>query len=251
MKSVKTRIKQAKILGSFSKGTPESVQVSFSRSASDNCDDSCRMKYSPPDENGDMEEGPCYAIGLEVRYTTLSRKLERHQAAPPQNICKLAAFELSQFEPGSVDWFRNSVSGSLPQPAVVRDNREFKVAFHDMIAEAKRATGDPGRIHIPVESYDKYRFYQPLVADLGVVVRESLQGTWKRRIKTLGHAASVVVGEGIPVADREAECQRIADLVRSWDKSVVICPAVIRNSKCGKCRACAVKVDLVIYPLHK
>ena len=239
--SVKTRIKQAKILGGFGKGTPESAAVSPSRSAQDNCDDVCRWKG-----NG------CYAEPLEVRYPGLGRKLDRHQKMPPQNLCNLAAYELSQFDAGSLDWFRVAVNGSLPMPATVRDSQEFKAAFHNMIAEAVRATGDPGRIHIPVESYAKHRFYQSLVADLGVVVRESLQHTWKRRIKALGHAASTVVGEGLPVAEREAECQKVADQVRSWGGTPIVCPAVTRDSKCGRCRACGSEsVSLVIYPLHK
>ena len=241
MPSVKTLIKQAKTLGGFGKGTDKAAQVSPSRSAEDNCDDVCRWK-----NNG------CYAEPLEIRYPSLGNKLDRHQKMPPQNLCNLAAYELSQFDAGSLDWFRVAVNGSLPMPAEVRENKEFHKAFHNMIEEAIRATGDPGRIHIPVESYSKRRFYQSLVADLGVVVRESLQGTWLRRIRALKHPASVVVGEGLPVAEREAECQKVADQVRSWGRRPIVCPAVIRDSKCGKCRGCGSEnVDLVIYPLHK
>jgi len=225
------------VLGTSGKFVENSRQLSWARSATEDCDKSCVML-----RNG------CYNDRIQQFRQNVADKLKRHESIPPENLCQLAAYEMSLFAVASLVWFRFCVFGPAPDPDKVRNNDRFKRALRALVQEVNRVTGQ-GAIHFPVESPGKREFYGDILAGLGVVVRETLQRS--RQLNDIKHPSAIVIGRNTAKADRPRHCERVAATVRASGQSVVVCPAVIRDSKCGQCRACASPlVDLVIFPFH-
>jgi len=227
-----------KVLGRFKKGVTRSRHLSIARSATANCDKKCEW-YG----NG------CYAAAIDSGlYPALNRKLKRLERADDSRTLDRATYEVSRLR--YLEWFRFFALGAAPMPDKVRHDRRFKRALIRLCRMLREKIGTDGRVHFPVESWSKWRLYHSWLAPIGVVVRESLQS--RRRLKSIGHPCSIVVGRHTRPADRLEECMAMADNVRQDGSTVVVCPAVVGSSQCGRCTACGdSRVDLVIYPFHR
>lgn len=214
------------VLTRFSKGIKESAALSFSRSASRNCDTKCKQL-----NNG------CYAETVEKRYKDYGRKLLRHSRMAPHNLLYLALTEVRKHK---LTWFRFSVSGSIPPASRIKDKVRFAAALQELCSYL---TSIGVAIHLPVESYPKAVMVRSILAGLPVVVRRSCQ-SFAGLLKSTDSVSWVV--------PRGMDAQKLADSLREQGRSAVICPAIIGDSKCGKCKACANKfVDVVLYPKHR
>lgn len=214
------------VLTRFSKGIKESVALSFSRSASKNCDKGCKQF-----NNG------CYAETVEKRYKDYGRKLLRHSRIAPHNLIYSA---LAEVQRRKLSWFRFSVSGSIPPASRIRDKIRFTSALRELCSHL---SGEGILIHFPVESYPKAVMVRSILEGLPIVVRRSCQSL--AGLLNSKDAVSWVVPKGMDVS-------KLADTLREQNKTVVVCPAIIGDSKCGKCKACANKfVDVILYPKHR
>ena len=225
------------VLGKFGKGVKQSRQLSTARSATANCDPACNWF-----DNG------CYAARLDSGlYPGLNAKLKRLERADDCRTFDQAGYEVSQLR--HLVWFRFFALGAAPMPKKIRDNLRFWLALVRLCKVIRNKIGSDRKIHFPVESYRKWRLYNAKLKSAGVVVRESLQD--ERRLSSINHPCSIVIGRRLPLADRPAACRETVQAVRDQGRTAIICPAVISDSKCGKCTACGDdRVDLVVYPFH-
>ncbi len=258
------RHKTGSILGSFSKGIENSVSINFGVSGGENCDIGC-------DKHPD-NDGACYAARSELRPDRkgLADKLRRHETMPAFAICGAALLELKDIKRRGhvVPWVRFSTNGSLPKPSEVRENRLFRSQFRTLV---KWCVDNGIPVHIPVESYDKARFYRSLVGDL-VTIRESIQNV--KRFDTAVGAVSIAVGTG-KLRERIDTARKTAkSRTDSTGRKTIVCPAVVTSfkfklenrglnvidkenlksryskAKCGACTACAQNDVDVVYPIH-
>lgn len=215
-----------KVLTTFSKSIKDSRGLSFSRSASLNCDKGCAQ----------FNKG-CYAEKVEKRYKDYGIKLLRHARIPPHNLIYRALDEVVRLP--KLKWFRVSVSGSIPPKSRIKNFAAFSSALRELIYNL---TANGVKIHIPVESYPKATMVRSILGGLPVIVRRSCQSL--AGLKRAKDHASFVVPKTMNYDDLSHE-------LRSMGKSVVVCPAIIGDSKCGKCTACSSKfVDIILYPKH-
>jgi hypothetical protein len=153
-------------------------------------------------------------------------------------------------------WFRFSVSGTapsaweFPKAQLLTWRRAFRSFCEHLIA-----LGYAGKIHFPVETRRKAAFYRRILAGLPIVVRRTIQKTKPHSLEILdGEHCAIRVGIGSLPCYSEINmvlAQGAAKSYRAAGVSAVVCPAVARDSKCGKCTACASPlVQLVIYPEH-
>lgn len=214
------------VLTKFSKGIKNSAALSFSRSATVNCDKGCRQLG-----NG------CYAERVENQYKSYGRKLVRHSRTLPENLLRLALQEVGGRK---LSWFRFSVSGSFPPAARIKNPAAFRSALRELVTHLlERGI----LIHIPIESFAKANMLRGILSDLPVVIRRSCQS-----LRDLLKSEDTVSW----VVPRDQNPDEIADRLRSMGRSTVICPAIVGESKCGKCKACASPlVDIILYPKHK
>lgn len=215
------------VLTKFSKGIKESAALSFSRSATVNCDKGCKQLG-----NG------CYAERVEKQYKDYGSKLVRHSRTLPENLLRLALNEV-RAKP-RLSWFRFSVSGSFPPATRIKNPAAFRSALRELVlCLLERGV----LIHIPIESFAKARMLRGVLRELPVVIRRSCQ-SWRSLLQSKDSVSWVV--------PREQNPDEIADKLRNMGRSTVICPAIVGESKCGKCKACASPlVDIVLYPKHK
>lgn len=214
------------VLTRFSKGIKESAALSFSRSASKNCDRGCKQF-----NNG------CYAETVEKRYKDYGLKLIRHGRTAPHNLIYAALAEIRQRK---LTWFRFSVSGSIPPASRIKDKVRFAASLRELCSYLLE---NGIFIHLPVESYPKAVMVRSILAGLPVVVRRSCQSL--AGLLNSKDAVSWVVPRGM-------DTSKLADTLREQNKTVVVCPAIIGESKCGKCKACASPlVNIVLYPKHR
>lgn len=217
---------KVQILTRFSKGIKESAALSFSRSASRNCSKGCKQF-----NNG------CYAETVEARYKDYGRKLIRHGRTLPHNLIYAA---LAEVRLRKLTWFRFSVSGSVPPAKLIADPLRFAAALREL---CQFLVDNSILVHFPVESYPKAKMLRSILSGLPIVVRRSCQ-SFAGLLKSKD-SVSWVVPKGMDV-------QKLADTLRSQGRSTVICPAIVGDSKCGKCKACASPlVDIVLYPKHR
>lgn len=227
-----------KILSKFSKGIKESRSLSFARSASVNCEKSCRQI-----------SGACYALHPEKQYRNYGKKLIRHSKISPVNLVNLARYELSQTK--KIKWFRLSVSGSVPSKRQLSKENWVKlsIVMRETLSELiTRGT----KIHFPVESLNKANAYRKMLVGIPIVVRRTIQDP--RGLRTFNDHCAFVVGS-TPGRHNIGESFKLAHDIRKLGKTAIVCPAIKGvsrvGSKCGKCTACAsAMVDLVIYPKH-
>lgn len=227
----------------FSKAVKDSVGLSFSRSARDNCDTGCRLWDA------------CYASRIERIYTGLNAKLAKHYKRGPLYVVNRAIAELGDRR---LKWARLSVDGSLPPKSSMPTHRWrlfTKRLRHLVTMLLERGA----KIHVPVESLSRARAYRKALQGLGVVVRRTSQSkrlsavirqtdprAWvvAKRIHR-GHVSREEKQENISTA------YRYAAEIRRHGQTAVVCPAIAGDSKCGQCTACAdACVDVVLYPFH-
>ena len=217
------------ILSRFKKGVKRSAALSFGLSAKSLCDKSCRM----------LKEGFCYAETPERLYKHYHAKLVRHRKIRPENLVRLATSEIKP----TLEWFRFSVSGSVPTKSSVKNWAAYASALREM---CEKLRSNRTNVHFPVESMGKARTYRKILGDI-ITVRRTVQS--KAALLKAKDNVAYVVGD-IP-GKAELETKLLAAELRKT-RSVVVCPAIIGDSKCGKCTACASsKVDVVLYPLHR
>jgi hypothetical protein len=202
----------------------------------------------------------CYATSTQAQIDRrqLQAKLSRHSHTDPARIVNQALAEMQSRE--SVPWLRISSFGSVPMPAVARENREFLTNLRRMFQWASNM-GIPA--HFPAEGFAKARFYRALVGDLATV-RESC-ATDRRFIRAKG-AVSVVAGRpGTKLRERIAAARELARRRREASgRKAIVCPAIANTfaskhkasrangrAKCGNCTACAESHVDVVYPFHK
>jgi hypothetical protein len=259
-KAIAKRKKERPILGSFGKALPDAVSINFGLSGGRNCDVRCKHH---PDSTAKDATKQCYAVRIEIRpdRIQLKGKLERHENMPPALVCNRATLEIiTAVERGIViPWARISTAGSLPQPEDVREDKAFRDAFRRLL-ETCRQYGIP--VHIPVETYEKARFYRALAGDL-VVIRESAQSD--RRFLRAKGAVSVV--GGTPEMSRLERVEKSRELAAKrrelTGRKTVVCPAITNSfaarrdpskkndrAKCGACVACSLAHIDIVYPLH-
>jgi hypothetical protein len=220
-------------LGTFSKGARGSVALNFAPSGAANCDPMC-PHY----------KGACYALRAERsgRRDNLVAKLIRHYKRGLRFVCNEARAELALL--GSVPWFRFSAFGSVP-------NRIGALQLDALRALIALAQAKGARVHFPVETERKARYYRKRLGDL-VCVRES--ATNKARFLDATTATSFVVGTlDVPMSARIAEALSVAKEKRARGRACALCPAITSRAReihCGECTLCANdKVD-IIYPCH-
>ena len=230
-----------------SKLVKDSESLSFSTSgAESNCDPSCRVFAA------------CYASRIERIYSGLRGKLERHEERGPLWVVSQA---LAQLRPKPLRWFRLSVDGSLPARGRI-DATEWRPFVRGLRLLIERVQALGARVHIPIETKRKARTYRAALRGLGVVVRRSCQDDTLGGVMTDTDPRSWIVKSPdveftsghiskAAVKDNAEEAFRVADDIRKQGQTAVVCPAIVSDSKCGKCTACAnPSVDVILYPYH-
>ena len=274
------------VLGSFSKGVPGSASINFGLSGGRNCETSCRHHPEHANAIANPSDG-CYAAILEKRHDRkeLLGKLGRHDRLPASAIVDRASHELEReilYGKAPRPWVRFSTSGSLPGRRKALADSRFSTKFRKLI-EFLVVTSGADRIHLPLETARKARFYRELVGDI-VTVRESLQTENMCPDTIASHhipegAVSFTAGELIPAGPgRRLKVLAAADAAAAaWSKltgrKTIVCPAVRvsflsrlkafqrgrtqaqieswrAGAKCGNCRACALGHVDVVYPAH-
>lgn len=248
----KLRLKTGSILGTFGKGVDGSLSINFSVSGADNCDDRCVHKGST-----------CYAERIEKRpdRAQLAAKLARHGSMPAWQVCGRAIVEINALlaQGKTIPWLRVSTAGSLPQPEVVRGNKLFASQFRALL-QLCATHGIP--IHIPVETYDKARFYRALAGSLAVI-RESAQNA-ERFLVATGQVSTVAGTREHSMLERVDVARDLArERYETTGRKTIVCPAVVAGfraklkthapndkTKCGNCTACSRADTDIVYPLH-
>ena len=223
-------------LSTFSKAVADAIALNFSPSGGSWCGKGCGLHPT----NG----GKCYAARLETLRGSLAKSLARKQTAHRDHLRWIARV----WDPAaSTPWIRLSAFGTVPHNPEA--NRE------DWLALANKLSQFQGRVHFPVETVLKFTRYRAL----GFSPRLSLQSASVPSI--LGHTrlgrpvAVTVKGDKLPRESGKAantrESKILASKLRKLGRSAVVCPAIVGESKCGRCRACAdTRVSAVIYPEH-
>lgn len=274
------------VLGSFSKGVPNSAALNFGLSGGVNCEETCRHHPNHPNAAENPADA-CYAWLLELRHdrVQLKNKLGRHERLPASEIVGRAQIELERealYDLAPRPWLRISTAGSLPgRKKALRDSR-FVPRFRGLLEFFQKRSGT-GRVHLPVESAAKARFYREIVGDL-VTVRESLQTPRMTPETIAAHPipagpVSFTAGETEPAGPGRrlrvlaAAAAAAAAWARRTGRKTIVCPAVRvsflsrlksfqrgrskseieqwrAGAKCGSCRACALAHIDVVYPAH-
>lgn len=226
------------VLTEFSKTVKDGRGLSFSLSASEYCDDVCTAKGTV-----------CYAEVIEGLYPELGAKLLRH-SMHLFKVLRVAVIKVTSMK--RLDWFRFCVDGGLPAPEHFSSPRQWAVwkkQFRNLAAVA--ASRCP--VHLPTESLRKAKIYRRIVRGLGIVVRRTCQSE-ASALRSRDHRA---VRIGVSARPCHAEvnkqlalefCKRIRE---ETGESAMACPAVMYDSKCGKCTGCSdPRVKVIVYPLH-
>ncbi len=223
--------------------TGKTINFSASGGHSIYCDKKCRLY-----DNG------CYAVNSEKRQGNLRKSGERRELSPVQ-VCNSARL---QFRNLRNCWARLSSRGSVPKVSQARKIRGFVDSFAAMISEIVESGS---KIHFPVESSSKRKFYQAICDSVkpgAVVVRESVQSL--RACLRSTSPRAFVVGDsydGLGIAGRLREAHKLARKIRAGGQSAIVCPKIKPRgysgtvAKCGDCTACAdSRVLVVLYAKH-
>lgn len=250
------RLKTGSVLGTYGKAL-HGLSLNFDVSAGPNCDTACPHH---PESTADDPTHRCYAVILEARpdRSQLLAKLQRNGKLEPHELVGRALLELQGLEQrGKLpDWLRFSTDGSVPNP-----DRVTALFITQLRALLLWCRNHAVRVHFPVETKSKSRFYRRAVGDL-VVIRES--ATSHKRFLQASEASSAVAGEfGTPYRDRIEAARALAEDKRDRGARCVVCPAVVAGfkarmkngrkndrAKCGPCDACARDGVHIVYPLH-
>ena len=274
------------VLGSFGKGVPGSASINFGLSGGANCERSCRHHPEHPNAAANPAD-MCYAAILEKRHdrAQLRDKLARHERLPASVIAQRAQHELERealYGKAPRPWVRFSTDGSLPSRKKALSDSRFVRSFRALVAYVASRSGRD-RIHIPVESAAKARFYREIVGDIATV-RESLQTANMCPETIAAHRipdgpVSFTAGETEPAGPNRrlrvlaAAAAAAAAWAQHTGRKTIVCPAVRvsflsrlkayqrgrtktevaewrAGAKCGSCRACALAHIDVVYPAH-
>jgi hypothetical protein len=274
------------VLGSFGKGVPGSASINFGLSGGANCERSCRHHPEHPNAAANPAD-LCYAAILEKRHdrAQLRDKLARHERLPASVIAQRAQHELERealYGKAPRPWVRFSTDGSLPSRKKALADSRFVRSFRALVAYVASRSGRD-RIHIPVESAAKARFYREIVGDIATV-RESLQTANMCAETIAAHRipdgpVSFTAGETEPAGPNRrlrvlaAAAAAAAAWAQHTGRKTIVCPAVRvsflsrlkayqrgrtktevaqwrAGAKCGSCRACALAHIDVVYPAH-
>ena len=206
------------------------------------------------DKNCKMYDNGCYAVNSEKRQGNLKTSGKRRELKPVQ-VCNSARL---QFRTLRNKWARLSSRGSVPKVSQARKIRGFVDAFAAMISEIVESGS---KIHFPVESSSKRKFYQVICDSVkpgAVVVRESVQSL-RACLRSTAPRAFVVGAsyDGLGIAGRLKEAHKLARKIRAGGQSAIVCPKIKPRgysgtvAKCGDCTACADgRVLVVLYAKH-
>lgn len=250
------RLKTGSVLGTFSKAF-NGLSLNFNVSGGANCDIGCPHH---PQSTAEDADGDCYAVKLESRpdRSQLLAKLQRAGMMDPARVVGKALTELWAIESSGKlpDWLRISTDGSVPNPENV--NALFITQLRALLSWC-RSHGV--RVHFPVETEAKARFYRRAVGDL-VTIRESAVS--HKRFLRASEASSAVAGAaGTKYEERIQAAKALAEEKRDNGARCIVCPAVVAGfrqrmkggrknplAKCGPCDACSRDGVHVVYPLH-
>lgn len=250
------RLKTGSVLGTFSKAA-HGLSLNFNVSGGANCATACPHH---PDSTAPDADRACYAVFLENRPDrgALLTKLQRAGMMRPHEVVGKALLELIDLEQrGKLpDWLRISTDGSVPNQS------DCYALFIDQLRALLAWCRQHGvRVHFPVETESKARFYRRAVGDL-VTIRESAVS--RKRFLRASEASSAVAGSaGTKYEERIQAARKLAEEKRDTGARCIVCPAVVAGfrqrmkngrknprAKCGPCDACSRDGVHVVYPLH-
>ena len=247
----------ASVFGSFGKGVPGSVGLSFGTSGGPTCDRGC--PYHPASTAGPDAApvaGRCYAARTERFRRAAGDRLAAFDDAGPEAVARRAWHE-SAARGHRFPWFRVSVFGGVPaDPAAAPSLAR--------LAWGLAAAGTP--VHWPVETEAKRTAWGEVVPP-EIAVRWSVPLGSDRWTTAAGPVSTVAGDPAAREPDRLAAARAAAAARRaSTGRRCVVCPAVasriIRTAaagrrtagapaaRCGSCRACSDPAVDVVFPLH-
>jgi hypothetical protein len=273
-----------KILGSYGKGTKDSVTINYGRSAGILCDTKCAHH---PDSTLKNAPKDCYAVRIESRpdRVQLKNKLDRHESTSPAILTAIALLEIQALVAAGQkpDFVRISTNGAVPPKS--QWEPMFETNFRALMSYCSQQNIP---VHFPTETDEKAEDYRELVGDY-VTVRESIHVS--DDVSAFVHASGAVstsIGAGLPLLERIEVSQKLCDDRRAaTGRITAVCPAVKNSfkakiatakrvgakrrnspelpqlelaelkakvlagkSKCGNCTLCARRDVDVIYPAH-
>jgi len=250
------RLNPGSVLGTYSKAA-HGLSLNFNTSGGSNCDTGCPHH---PDSTAEEADRACYAVKLEARpdRQPLLAKLQRAGAMDPAQLVGKALLELQALELKDKlpDWLRLSTDGSVPQPDDVGP-----LFISQLRALLSWCRSHGVRVHFPVETAAKAKYYRRAVGDL-VIVRESAVSAG-RFLRASEPSSAVAGAAGTSYRDRIDAARWLAKAKRDRGQRAIVCPAVVAGfrsrmkngrkndrAKCGPCDACSRDDIHVVYPLH-
>lgn len=232
-------------------GIEQSVSISFTPSAGEDCHNGCRMRKPI---NG--KKPACYALNNEKRFKHLAAELVKRRANPTIYINKAAV---------AINYLRNyfvriSKFGTVLSRPDAMATPGYLTAFESFL---RRVAAGNNRLQWFIESPAKVKFYRELVKewDLPFIVRESIQSVAALNRRPIGDHLAIVCGDngdGLTIAQRIDDAHALAAAQRAKGRTAIVCGKVRGANdprdrrKCGECNACVEPlVQLIILPKHK
>jgi len=232
-------------------GIEQSVSISFTPSAGDDCHDGCRMRKRI---NG--KKPACYALNHEKRFKHLAAELLKRRANPTIYINKAAI---------AINYLRNyfvriSKFGTVLNRSDALTTRGYLPALRLFLERV--AAGD-NRLQWFIESRSKVKFYRELLTawKLPFIIRESVQSVAALNRRPIGEHLAIVCGDngdGLSIQQRIDNAHALAAAQRAKGRTSIVCGKVRGADdprdprKCGECNACVEKlVQLIILPKHR
>ena len=238
-------------LDSLGCGIEQSVSISFTPSAGDDCHDGCRMRKRV---NG--KSPACYALNHEKLYKHLAAELRRRRENPTRYINKAAI---------AINYLRNyfvriSKFGTVLNRSDALKTRGYLPALRLFL---ERVAAGNNRLQWFIESRAKVKFYRELLTawKLPFIIRESVQSVAALNRRPIGEHLAIVCGDngdGLTIAQRIDNAHALAAAQRAKGRTSIVCGKVRGSAdprdprKCGECNACVEPlVQLIILPKHR
>lgn len=232
-------------------GIEQSVSISFTPSAGDDCHDGCRMRKPI---NG--TKPACYALNHEKRFKHLAAELRRRRENPTIYINKAAL---------AINYLRNyfvriSKFGTVLNRQEANKTRGYLPALQLFL---QRVAAGGNRLQWFIEDRAKVKFYRDLLKTwkLNFIIRESVQSIAALNRRPIGEHLAIVCGDngdGLSIAERIDKAHALAAAQRAKGRTAIVCGKVRGASdardprKCGECNACIEPlVELIILPKHR
>ena len=257
------RAHKENIYNSFGKGCDESIALNFDRSSGKNCSTRCRHHKQSIRKNATFA---CYSTTSESFRPSVRDSLEKKGKMSPLEIVGLALIQLGELEVflektgKRLKFHRFSAAGSVPKKSdiPVHERKRFENILRLLCSRLVKLGV---AVHFPVESREKFEYYNAIVGDL-VTIRLSLQDS-ESELSEL-RPCSFVVGEqfrshnckSVKLTRIEYARERARERYLKTGRKTIVCPAIVSTFlkkapiHCGTCDACANKNIDVIYPLH-